>query len=198
MNLYDKILTGAIGGLITGLLIPIFNYFMPRLLNSWLTTIHFTERIEGDYKVYNLVIHNRSLVTLKNIYASVTIDNQTNDIHRQNRFETFCSDAKVDYGMLSWSKNIDNKNFPHIDINQGETHQINFLRLHGDNDENVIEIASEQGFYGKDESKKITTKSRIVLKNNRNYNFQIAITGDNFWPKHFEAHYNYNNKMVTK
>jgi len=194
MNLTDKILIGVIGGLITGILIPILNYFIPRLLNKWFTTIRLTERQEGEYTVYNLIVHNSSLVTLKNVYSHVTINNEKNDIIANSRIKIFCSDSKVDSGMLSWSKNLDNKNYPHIDINQGESPDINFIRFHSRNPDNVLEIASERGFF--DES--MENKARTVLMANRDYTFNIKLTGDNLWPKNKSFHFRFAKKLVTK
>lgn len=195
INITDKILIGAVGGIITGIVIPIADYFFRRIINLWGLKVNIESREEGNYWVYNLKIKNCSFMTMKNVYVHVTINNESNDIARETRFQTFCTNAKVESGMLSWSKNTDNNNLPYIDINQGETHQVNFVRLHGISDQNVIEVASEQGFFEQGNNK--TVKSRIVLYNNRDYSFQIKITGDNLCPKNIKAFYKKKSHIVT-
>ena len=81
--------------------------------------------------------------------------------------------------MLSWSKDVNNKNYPNIDINQGEYPDLNLIRLHLKHKPSCIEVASEKGF--SDEANP-SSVSRIVLNAKRDYLFEITFTGNNFFP----------------
>ena len=192
MTFQQAILAGAIGGLITSVALPLTSYFILRFFHKVLIFIKVEEREESNYKVYNIRIRNCPLATLKNVIAHVSIDNHKNDIVKEGRIKIFCSDAKVERGTLSWSKNFDNKNLPELDINQGEEQDINLIRFHIIDPDNAIEIASEQGFF--DEQSK--NKSRTVLTANRNYILKVLITGENFWPKKKAFTFNHDSKQL--
>jgi hypothetical protein len=194
MSITDKIILGAIGGLFTAIFFPIINFFIPRLWNKGKIKISITSREEGSYKVFNILIKNRSIISIKNVSAYVTINNTKNDIQIHPRISFFCTDAKVEYGMLSWSKNTDYKNLPELDINQGDRHQINFVRVHNEASQNIIEVASEQGFF----DEKMRSTARVVLRANRNYTFCIKVTGDNLWPKSKRFYYKYSENTITE
>lgn len=175
----EQIIAGVIGGLITSIMIPFASYFLIRLLNKWLICVIVdSPRMESGYQVHSLRLRNRSLVTLKNVVAHISIDNSRNDIipTKESGIETFAT-AKVSNSYLSWSKNIASSNSPQIEINQGEIPDLNLIRHHINKYHQGIEIASEQGF--SDEK----NKSRILLKPSKDYIIEIRITGDNFWPK---------------
>ncbi|WP_026764444.1 hypothetical protein [Sediminibacterium salmoneum] len=193
MAFNETVLAGVIGGLITSIAIPLTSYFGLRLLNCCFVDIKVEERNETiGYTVFNIRVRNRSLATLKKVTARVSIDNYNNDIIKESRIEIFCIDAKVAGGMLSWSKSIEGKNSPLIDINQGEEQDLNFIRYHKKDPQNAIEIASEQGFF--DENNK--TKSRTLLSSTKNYNFNLLITGDNFWPKKLKLTFIHDTKQL--
>ncbi len=176
MEFSKILLTAAIGGIFTGIAIPIAQYFIPRLFNKRRVKISLDTRKESNYVVFNLRIHNNSFASLKNVYAYVDINNDVNDIKKEeSRIKFYCSDSIVKNGLLSWSKETNNANNPNADINQGEAPDLNFIRFHNND---AIEIASEQGFF--DENRK--NKARVVLKANKNFSFQILITADNLWP----------------
>lgn len=193
MNLEEIILAGAIGGLVTGIVIPLANYFGLRLLHKCFVDIKVEERNESTYKVFNIRVRNRSLATLKNVIASVSIDNYNSDIINGSRIGMFCVDAKVEGGMLSWSKNFEGKNSPLIDINQGEEQDLNFIRYHLNNPDNAIEIASEEGFFDENAG----TKSRIVLSATKDYDLNILITGENFWHKKLKLTFSHDSKQFN-
>ncbi len=139
------------------------------------------------------------MTTLKNIIVHVSIDNHKNDIINGTRVLMFCSDARVERGMLSWSKNIDDKNLPQIDINQGEVQDINLIRYHTSNPDNTIEVASEQGFFEEgSNSEKHKRKSRVLLTGNRSYELKLLITGENIWPKRRTYKYDHELKRLTR
>ena len=162
MSFEQTILAGAIGGLVTSIALPLILYFFLRIFNKFLVCVEIDERDESNYKVHNIKVRNHSLTTLKNIIVHVSIDNHKNDIINGTRVLMFCSDARVERGMLSWSKNIDDKNLPQIDINQGEVQDINLIRYHTSNPDNTIEVASEQGFFEEgSNSEKHKRKSRV-------------------------------------
>ncbi len=192
MTLIEALLVAALGGIFTSIAIPLSSYFIVRLLNKFLVCVKIDERDEFNYKVYNIKIQNCSLVTLKNMTTQVTIDNNKNDIISNSRIKIFCEKAKVDNGLLSWSKNVNNNNFPQIDINQGESPDINLIRYHFDDPQNAIEIASEQGFFDGN------NKSRTVLNANRNYMLNVLITGENLWPKRRTFTFNHTSKQLIK
>lgn len=190
-NLISALLGTAIGSIF----FPIAIFFFTRWFNRKKMTIILEERKEMSYKVFNLRIHNDSYSTLKNVYAHVTIDNNANDIMLNCRIKFFCSDSPVDFGMLSWSKNIDNKNFPNIDINQGESPDINFIRYHAVDQIDFIEVASEQGFY----EEYLGNKSRVVLNSLvRDFTFIVTVTADNMIPKKKTFIYNHQIKKFAE
>jgi hypothetical protein len=192
MGLSKIFLTAAIGGIFTGIAIPVAQYFIPRLFNRRRVKVNLDTRKESDYIVFNLRIRNNSFSSLRNVYAYVDIDNEVNDIKKEEtRIKFYCSDSKVTNGMLSWSKEINKVNSPNIDINQGETPDLNFIRFHNNE---AIEVASEQGFF--DEEKK--NKSRVVLKANRNFSFTILVTADNLWPIRDEFIFDNTTKTVRR
>lgn len=190
MELSKILLTAAIGGIFTGIVIPIAQYFIPRLFNRRRVKVNLDTRNESDYFVFNLRVQNNSFASLKNVYVYVDIDNEVNDIEKnETRIKFYCSDSRVSNGMLSWSKEINKINSPNIDINQGEAPDLNFIRLHNNNS---IEVASQEGFY--DEEKR--NKSRVLLKANRNFSFKILVTADNIWPILDEFYFDYSTKKM--
>ena len=199
MSFEQTILAGAIGGLVTSIALPLILYFFLRIFNKFLVCVEIDERDESNYKVHNIKVRNHSLTTLKNIIVHVSIDNHKNDIINGTRVLMFCSDARVERGMLSWSKNIDDKNLPQIDINQGEVQDINLIRYHTSNPDNTIEVASEQGFfYLFSNSEKHKRKSRVLLTGNRSYELKLLITGENIWPKRRTYKYDHELKRLTR
>jgi hypothetical protein len=175
-----EIIAGVIGGIITSIAIPFTTYFFVRLLNKCLIRISLdAPRDESDYRVYNLRVRNCSLVTLKNVIAYISVDNDKNDIipTSESGFAIFNETTKVENSFLSWSKNVANGNSSQIEINQGEIPDLNLIRYHINKPHKGIEIASEHGFSGG------TNKARTLLKSNRNYIVEIKITGENFYPK---------------
>lgn len=179
MPFSDTLLIALIGATVAGIIIPIIRYFIPRWYNRWRTSIRITERQENGYKVYTLIVENSSWATLKNLYVHVTINNDKNDIIKDSRIKIFCPDTKVEFGKLSWSKNINGQNYPNTDINQGQTEDVNFVRHHHSNPNNAYEVASEQGFFDENSN----NKARTVLKANPKYKFRVKLTGDNIAPK---------------
>ncbi|HVT84729.1 MAG TPA: hypothetical protein VHD35_05985 [Chitinophagaceae bacterium] len=199
MTFEQTILAGAIGGLVVSIALPLISYFFLRLFNKFLVCIEIDERDETNYKVHNIKVYNHSLTTLKNIIVHVSIDNHKNDIVKDSRISMFCSDAKVDRGMLSWSKNIDDKNLPQIDINQGEIQDINLIRYHISNPDNAIEVASEQGFFEESNApEKPKRKCRVLLNGNRSYKLKLIITGENIWPKRKTYKFDHEQKKLTR
>lgn len=189
-SLNDNILAGVIGGIITGLFVPVINYFFPRYYNIRKTSIRLEYRQEGAYIVWTLIVKNSSLATLKNLYAHVTINNNSGDIVTNEGFQIFCPNTNDVCGMLSWAKNIDGNNYPNIDINQGQEQDINFVRFHNNT---LIEVASEQGFY----DKRVKNTSRTVLRANKNYTFQVKLTGDNIAPKEIKISFNNEQRIFS-
>ena len=199
MTFEQTILAGAIGGLVTSIALPLILYFFLRIFNKFLVCIEIDERDETKYKVHNIKVRNHSLTTLKNIIVHVSIDNHKNDILQETRILMFCSDARVERGMLSWSKNIDDKNLPQIDINQGEVQDINLVRYHTSNPNNAIEVASEQGFFEEGNTlEKPKRKCRVLLTGNRSYELKLIITGENIWPKRRTYKYDHELKKLTR
>lgn len=90
--MYENILSGIIGGLITSIFIPIVIYFSTRAFNKFRLKTTLIPSNEGKYTVFNLGISNHSLASLKNIYVHVTIDNEAKDIIQKTRFKTFTTD----------------------------------------------------------------------------------------------------------
>ncbi|HRI21881.1 MAG TPA: hypothetical protein PLA68_13050 [Panacibacter sp.] len=176
----DQLIAGLIGALISSIFLPLVTYFFIRILNRSLVCVFpDTPRNESDYRVFNLRLRNRSPVTLKNVIAYISINNNANDIilPGESLIGVFNTTTAVNNSLLSWSKNLENKNLPTLNINQGEIPDLNLIRYHIAQKHRGIEIASEQGFWDG------TTQSRIVLKSNRPYHITIKITGENFWPK---------------
>lgn len=199
MSFEQTILAGAIGGLFVTIALPLTSYFILRLFNKLLVCVEIDERDESNYKVHNIKVRNHSLTTLKNVIVHVSIDNDKNDIVKDSRIKMFCSDAKVERGMLSWSKNIDDKNLPQIDINQGEIQDINFIRYHSKDPDCAIEVASEQGFFEKSEdSEKPKRKARVLLTGNRSYELKLVITGENICPKRKTYKYDHELKKLIR
>ncbi len=108
-------------------------------------------------------------------------------------FQVFCSDKQILEDRLSWSKNVDGKNESEINIHQGESQKLNLIRLHSINQKQIIEVASEQGFYNKDLNN--VTRSTLIEKN---YIFKIKIIGDNLWPIEKTFTYNKSNQEITE
>jgi len=176
-----NLVSALIGGFVSLILYPVIRFFVVRGMNSAYIKINIDEVSkdkESIYETHNLRLKNYSWTNIKELHVYVEIrDLNEKDILfdlNLSRINTFVKCGKVDYGMLSWSKNVNNSNLPNINLNQGETADINFIRYHKDLD--VIEIASEQGF--SDTNK----KSRILLKN-RNFEFIITLTGENIFHK---------------
>ncbi|QEC68916.1 hypothetical protein FRZ67_16960 [Panacibacter ginsenosidivorans] len=188
--------TAILGAIAAGIVIPFVKYAIPRYFNKLLIKVTLEQRKENTYSVYNLRLFNKTFSTLKNVYAYVTIDNDASDIVKQENFRIsfFCSDSAVDFGMLSWSKNVNNQIAPNIDINQGEAPDINFVRYHVNNPDDAIEVSSEQGFF----DEKLKNSSRIVLKaGNRDFIFNVLITADNICPKKLSFRFNHNSRNIT-
>jgi hypothetical protein len=176
-----NLVSALIGGFVSLILYPVIRFFVVRGMNSAYIKINIDEVSkdkESNYETHNLRLKNYSWTNIKELHVYVEIrDLNEKDILFElnlSPIKTFVKCGKVDYGMLSWSKNVNNSNLPNINLNQGETADINFIRYHKDLD--AIEIASEQGF--SDTNK----KSRILLKN-RNFEFIITLTGENIFHK---------------
>jgi hypothetical protein len=175
----ESILTGAIGGIFTLILKPLFNFFVLWWLNRCWLNLSIEQIQEDDnakYQTHGLRITNSGYANIKELHIYVKIKNLTNDdiSIREHTLKTFVKKGKVEFGLLSWAKNVNNSNTPNINLNQGESADINFIRFHSHL--NIIEIASEQGF--SDEN----NKSRVALEN-KEYNFLMTVTGENIRPK---------------
>lgn len=196
MELFYKVLAFVSGAIFSGIFIPVFNHFIPRYYNNRKTSIRIAERQEGSYNIYVLVVENKSFATLKNLYVHITIDNDRNDIVKNTGFQIFCPDTKVDFGKLSWAQNVDGKIYPYIDINQGQIQDSNFVRLHNLNSgDTFIEVSSEQGFYNNNPN--APNSSRTVLRANKNYTFQVKLTGDNIAPKEIKILFNNEQRIFS-
>lgn len=182
----NSILTGAVGGLAAGILIPSLNYFGQRLLNNWFLKIDIDENDLLNLRVYS------SISSLTNAIAYITVNNNKNDIVQSIRIkESFCI-GKVHDDRLSWSKNDDDSNFSEININPGEHQKLNLIRVHEEEGRTFIEIASEQGFFP------TAKKPRIILASNRDYKFDIKITASNLFSKTKTFIYRYSTKTLVK
>lgn len=177
----ELIFSGLIGGIISSLLFPYFKYLFLRIWNSESVTIFLDkDRTEGDneykYRVQNLRVKNEAWTTIRSMSIRVSVNNEPEDLRKWDGIRTFCHYVKIADGLLSWSKNFDGKNIPEMDVYQGDSPDINFIRMHKINGEEVFEIASENGFGSQE------TTSRALLKASRNYIFDFVLTADNISP----------------
>lgn len=172
----SNIISALIGGLIGSIIIPIVKYYFTRCFNKFYVKLEI-DKISSDenakYKTHNLRIHNNSHSSLKNVLLYVKVQGYSeNDIITSETIATFVKNGEIEYGLLSWAKNINNSNLPNINLNQGESADINLIRYH--ENLNSIEFASEQGFSDG------STKSRILLINN-DYNLTVSVTAENIF-----------------
>lgn len=173
----EKIISGLIGGLISILFYPYVKYLFLRIFNSERVDIFLdNQRKEGNYTVQNLRVKNEAWSTIRSMSIRVSVNNDPDDLSRNDDIITFCHSTKIDDGLLSWSKNLNGKNIPEMDVYQGDSPDINFIRIHEINGEKVLEIASENGFGS------CETTSRALLKASRNYIFDFVLTADNISP----------------
>lgn len=182
MCVSNLIISGLVGGIISSLLYPIITHLGIRYFNKLRVSLFVDE-----HDPFNCRVLNKSFLSLRNVIAYITINNDKNDLIQSSRIQVFCSDKKVVEDRLSWSKNIDGKNISEIDIHQGESQKLNLIRYHENDPRNAIEVASEQGFF--DEN--INNKSRAVLFSNRDYIFEIKLIADNLAPIKKKFIYNY-------
>ena len=182
----NPILAGAIGGIMTGILIPALNYFGQRVFNNLFLRIYIDET-----DPLNLRVHS-SVASLTNAIAYISIENTKDDIFKSTQIpESFCV-GKVEEDRLSWSRNNDDSNFSEICINPGESQKLNLIRVHEENGFTFIEVASEQGFYP------TAKKSRINLNSNQDYKFEVKITASNLLHKKKKFIYKYLSKSIAE
>ena len=170
-----------IGGAVSSIFYPLFNFFFIRFINRGGIKIlidDISNDTQSNYSTHNLRIENNSCTHIKGLYVYVKIIDlkDGNIIKNHANLKTFVEKGKVNFGMLSWAKNINNSNLPNNNLNQGETADVNFIRFHN---KEHIEIASEHGFSEMDKDK----KSRILLNNNKEYKFEITVTGESMFRK---------------
>lgn len=115
----SKFVWAAIGGLITSVLIPFTTYFVIRFITKSGIRIIIRDNEQDGYKTIRLILKNNSKTSLRNVVTFVSINNDKNDIISDFK-NIFCKHGPVEYCLTSWAKNVDNKNYPNIDINQGE------------------------------------------------------------------------------
>jgi len=192
---YSDVFSAILGGFATAVVFPIVNYFFIRCLNTCRIKIKIDDTYcdsQANYTTNNLRIINSSCAHIKDLYVYVKIiDLEDGDIVKNNaNLKTFVEEGKVNFGMLSWAKNINNSNLPNNNLNQGETADVNFIRFHNNT---FIEIASEHGFseMGKDK------KTRILLEN-KEYKFEITVTGESMFRKKATLKWDMNKLELVK
>lgn len=170
-----------IGGVVSAILLPVTNYLLIRILNRLLVKVIVEKPIQNfnhNYWTYSLRIKNHALTSLKNVIAFVSLNYESHDIVVDHEIKTYTVNTSDHPLMLSWAKVVHDRNIPNIDINQGESADLNFIRYHQNPTLPLIQIASEQGFY----HDKWENKGRVLLKAHKDYYFRILITADNIFP----------------
>lgn len=188
LSIFNYIFSGLVGGVFAAILYPFIVHVGVRRYNKYKVKIYLDE-----VDTLNCRVLNDSFVTLKNVVAYITINNDKKDLVLDPETQVFCSDKQILDDRLSWSKNIKGENFSELDICQGESQKLNLFRIRSISSNTVIEIASEQGFFSKD----LNNRSRAILHSNRNYIFEIKVIGDNLWPIKKTFTYNYLTQQIT-
>jgi len=170
-----------IGGAVSAILLPVTNYLFIRILNRLLVKVIIEKPIQNlnnKYWTYSLRIKNGAITSLRNVIAFVSLKYDLADIAEDDEIKTYTVNTSAHPLMLSWAKVVHDRNIPNIDINQGESADLNFIRYHQKPILPLIQIASEQGFF----HDKWANKGRILLKVHKDYHFVILITADNIFP----------------
>jgi hypothetical protein len=173
MNFSDTIIAGAIGGLISLLLLPFASYLFLRLFNRWLTVVEIEFPLDNSndgYITHPIRIRNNTFSTLKNVTAYILIKFAKDEIGEDPNLQTYTVDTSDQPLMLSWAKVTEVGNRPNININQGESADLNLFRHHKNNKPlQLLQISSEQGFSNINKN----IKGRVLLKLSREYPFSI-------------------------
>jgi hypothetical protein len=176
----DSILSGAIGGIITGIALPLTSYATIRSINHYRTRLQIEKKIENSahgYDTLSMRLVNNSWATLKNVIPYIVLQYQREWIETDPNVLTYTVDTSNKPLMLSWAKVVSDGNAPNIDINQQEEADLNVFRFHHNlGGRQLLHIASEQGF-GTDQK-----KGRVLLKLNGDLQFEILVTAENMFP----------------
>ena len=189
-----EIVSALIGGLFSLMLFPLFRFFVVRCYNRQKLHVRVVNSSESDnYCSFGLAVRNNSWMSLYDVHAYVTIDNSEEDIYKESMFNNrgYCA-GKVEYGMLSWAKVVENRNRPGMTVHAGEEHLLNMLRVHDNG--MYIEVASEDGFMDKVHNP--AAKPRIFLRSNRDYQLELYLTADNIFRKSIKLHYKSQEKVL--
>ncbi len=182
INFWVLFSTAVIGGLATALVLPVVSYFFKRLFTRCQIKIEVEQPIINNttkYIAHPIRVKNKSLVSLKNVVSFVTVKYGEKDIVIHGQIETYTVDTSDQPLMLSWAKVVKDGNLPAIDINQGESADLNLIRYHLNESLPLVQFASEQGFWNPGWD----NKGRLLLKSHKDYYFELLVTADNMWPK---------------
>ncbi len=197
INFWVLFASAAIGGIATALVLPVVSYFFKRLLTRYLVSIEIERPIKNDmakYIAFPIRIKNQSLVSLKNVVSFVTLSYAKEDMVIHDRIETYTVDTSNQPLMLSWAKVVNNSNLPSMDINQGESADLNLIRYHLNESLPLIQFASDQGFWNPGWN----NKGRLLLKSHKDYYFELVVMADNMWPKRRKYKFDQMTAMVVE
>jgi hypothetical protein len=140
-----------------------------------------------------LLITNHSLSSLKNVTAFIIIHFNKANIKKLEEIPTYTTDTSNHPLTLSWAKVIDEGHKPNLDINQGESADLNlFLNHESYKPLRLLQIASESGFGYKNR------KGRVLLALDKSYKFTILLTADNMLPKRRNYLYDHATNSIVK
>jgi hypothetical protein len=180
----NSILSGAIGGVITSLALPLTSYMTTRLLNRKCTHLRIEKKIVNEkhgYDTINMRLVNDSWATLKNVIPYIIVRYADEDIREDPNINVYSVQTSDKPLMLSWAKVVDGKNIPEIEINQTEEADLNLFRFHKNlSKAGLLQIASEQGFSNTNPDN--SAKGRVLLHLKDDLLFDLLVTSENMAP----------------
>jgi hypothetical protein len=180
----NSILSGAIGGVITSLALPLTSYMTTRLLNRKCTHLRIEKKIVNEkhgYDTINMRLVNESWATLKNVIPYIIVRYADEDIREDPNINVYSVQTSDKPLMLSWAKVVDGKNIPEIEINQKEEADLNLFRFHKNlSKAGLLQIASEQGFSNTNPDN--SAKGRVLLHLKGDLLFDLLVTSENMAP----------------
>lgn len=161
--------SGIIGGIISSILFPLTSYCIQRLFNRSKLKI-----VADPQNPLLIRVVNNSYTTIRNAIGYIQIGFSESDLlGKYGGIKRSLQSPSDQFMMLSWAKNINGIISPEININQGDTPDLNVFRLI--NEEGLV-VASEQGLdiFG--------ATIRTLLNANKDYKFRIKVTAENIFP----------------